>query len=59
MSERNIRFLYEKDDFEVVVNQCKNCRYNENKPLSCQKHIRIPNGTRSGKVTCPYKEEKK
>lgn len=59
MPERNKRFLYEKGDFEVVVNQCKNCRYNENKPLSCQKYARIPNGTRSGKAICPYREERK
>lgn len=59
MSERSRRFLYEKGDLEMVVSQCKHCRYNENKPLSCQKYARIPNGTRSGKVKCPHREERR
>lgn len=54
--ERKKRFLYENGDLNIVVNQCKNCCYNENKPLSCQKYARIPNGTRSSKVKCPYKK---
>ena len=56
MTNRNKRFLYETDDLDVVINQCKDCCYNENKPLSCQKYARIPSGTRSAKVKCPYKE---
>ena len=58
MTDRNKRYTYEKEDLQVVVNQCKNCRYNENKPLSCGKYARIPNGTRSSKIKCPYKEER-
>jgi hypothetical protein len=58
LTDRNERFMYKTGDLEVVINQCKDCRYNENKPLSCQKYVRIPNGTRSSKVKCPYKETK-
>lgn len=54
--ERNKRFLYEDGDLKIVKNQCKDCRFNENKPLSCKKFTRIPNGTRSYKITCPYKK---
>lgn len=58
MIERSRRFLYEEGDLEIVANQCKDCCYNENKPLSCEKYVRIPNGTRSGKIQCPYKRMK-
>lgn len=54
--KRNKRFLYENGDLSIVKNQCKDCCYNDNKPLSCKKYIRIPNGTRSYKITCPYKK---
>ena len=55
LSERIDRFFYKKGDLITVTNQCKNCCFNENKPLSCVKYTRIPNGTRSGKIKCPYK----
>ena len=58
MEKRKERFIYEKGDLVKVINQCKDCRYNEDKPLSCSCYARIPNGTRSGKVKCPYKEIK-
>ena len=55
LSDRSERFQYEKGDFVMVKSQCKDCKFNENKPLSCEKYSRIPNGTRSGKIECPYK----
>lgn len=58
LSERLERFTYTRGDLEIVTNQCKDCQYNENKPLSCLKYTRIPNGTRSGKIKCPYKNIK-
>ena len=57
MIERSKHFLYEKGDLKIVINQCKDCCYYENKALSCKKYARIPNGTRSGKIQCPYKEK--
>lgn len=56
MKDRKKHFLYEDGDLETVTNQCKDCRYNAKNLLSCQKYVRIPNGTRSSKVKCPYKE---
>ena len=56
--ERNKRFLYENGDLGILKSQCKDCCYNENKPLSCKKYTKIPNGTRSSKIICPCKKER-
>ena len=58
LSDRSERFLYKLGDLEVITSQCKDCCYNENKPLSCKKYERIPRGTRSNNIKCPYKEIK-
>lgn len=59
VSERNKRFRYETDDLQIITNQCNGCIYNLNKTLECKQYKRIPNGTRSGKLKCKYREGRK
>lgn len=56
--DRDERFVYKPGDLVVIKYQCADCIYNQKKALSCGKYAKIPNGTRSGKFKCPYKETK-
>ena len=57
MNDRKERFVYKQGDLKRVTNQCKDCCFYTKQPLSCEKYAKIPNGTRSGKIECPFKSK--